>query len=124
MFMEYENNSGEQPSADGIFALIESFESDLESSLTYLRTKAGDSLEDEIAMATIVSTIENLNQASIAASSMVSTMAMLLSLCEPTDAAAHFMDACMEESDSLATQITLIQAMISYYIDYNRNGGE
>ena len=103
--------------------LIQAFESDLNDSLEFLRGIEYKDTEEAIAFTTVISTLEALDRASQAAGSMISTMAMILSLCDPgpNGSPAHvFMQKCLED-DELAPQIVLIQSLI---IDCINLGGE
>jgi hypothetical protein len=100
---------------DGINEMMESFMADLNDSVNYLRDKEISSPEEAVANATIVSTIQRLEQSMTMASEMIHLMAMMLVLSSPTDTLSHFIEEISKDDDYVGVMNTIL-AMIAHYI--------
>ncbi len=100
---------------ENMVKMMEAFQQDKDDCLAFLRDQNVSSPEQALANATIVSTIERLDEAMNTASEAMLTMAMMLAFSTPTESVAMFVEKMMEEEET-APLMRMILFLISTYI--------
>jgi len=100
---------------DNIAEMMEAFQQDKDDCLAFLRNQNVSSPEQALANATIVSTIERLDEAMHTASEAMLTMAMMLAFSTPTESVAMFVEKMMAEEET-APLMKMILFLVSTYL--------
>lgn len=99
---------------DELTAMLETFRQDFNDSINWL-SKPAESVEDELAMATIISVVNRFDEGMVAASEAIIAMAFMLTLCTPTTALNQFIAESLEDEETADT-MRMILAMISTFV--------
>jgi len=100
---------------DNIAEMMEAFQQDKDDCLAFLRNQNVSSPEQALANATIISTIERLDEAMHTASEAMVTMAMMLALSTPTESVGMFVGKMLEE-EGTASLMRMILFLINAYL--------
>lgn len=101
---------------ENIVKMMEAFQQDKDDCLAFLRDQNVSSPEQALANATIVSTIERLDEAMHVASEGMLIMAMMLALTTPTEKLAMFIEHMMDDEET-APLIRMILFLVASYFE-------